>query len=135
MKKILIGAGIGIGVLMIIGIFIFMFVLAGIGKTADVVDKEFTKQEQKIVDDKNKLKLENVKREGEYIRGSVTNTLGYKISYLEIGIKYLDKDKVKLNDDMTNTTDLEKGEKWKFEFMVFDDYNSYQIKINDLSVY
>jgi flagellar basal body-associated protein FliL len=135
MKKILIGAGAGIIILLIILIFVFMFILAGIGKTADVVDKELTKQEQKHTDDKNKLKLENVKREGEYIRGEVTNTLDYKISYLEIGIKYLDKDKVKLNDDITNTTDLEVGEKWKFEFMIFNDYNSYQIKINDLSVY
>jgi flagellar basal body-associated protein FliL len=135
MKKILIGAAIGIGVLMIIGIFIFMFILAGIGKTADVVDKEIKKVEQKQIDDKEKLKLENVKREGEYIRGEVTNTLGYKISYLEIGIKYMDKDKAKLSDDLTNTTDLEKGEKWKFEFMVFDKYDSYEIKINDVSNY
>lgn len=135
MKKILIGAAIGIGVLMIIGIFIFMFVLAGIGKTADVVDKEIKKVEQKQIDDKEKLKLENVKREGEYIRGEVTNTLGYEISYLEIGVKYLDKDKKKINDDMTNTTDLEKGETWKFEFYILDDYNTYEIKINDLSNY
>jgi len=52
MKKILIGAGIGFAALLLIFVFIFMFVLAGIGKTADVVDKELTKQEQKIVDDK-----------------------------------------------------------------------------------
>jgi flagellar basal body-associated protein FliL len=135
MKKILIGVGIGIAALLLIFVFIFMFVLAGVGKTADVVDKEIKKVEQKEVNDKEKLKLENVKRQGEYIRGEVTNTLGYKISYLEIGIKYLDKNKVKLNDDLANTTDLEKGEKWKFSFMVFDKYDSYEIKINDLSNY
>jgi flagellar basal body-associated protein FliL len=135
MKKILIGVGIGVGALLLIGIFIFMFVLAGIGKTADVVDKEFTKQEQKLVDDKNKLKIENVQKKGDYITGEITNTLDYKISYLEIGIKYMDKDKTKLSDDLTNTTEFEKGEKWKFEFMVFDEYDSYEIKINDLSNY
>lgn len=135
MKKILIGAGIGFAALLLIFVFIFMFVLAGIGKSADIVDKEITKHEQKIVDDKAKLKIENIKKSGDTITGEITNTLDYKISYLEIGIKYLDKDKTKLSDDMTNTTDFEKGEKWKFEFMVFDKFDSYEIKINDLSNY
>ena len=136
MKKILIGAVIGVVALIIIVGVAGIVMLAGIGKTADVIDKEITKQEIKNVDDKNKLKITNIKKSGDTISGEVKNTLDYKIGYLEVSIKYLDKNKKKLSDDMEITTDLEKGETWKFDFYLFqEDFDSYSIKINELSNY
>lgn len=131
MKKIFIGIGITLAIFFIIVISIIVsLVTAG-----NAVVNEEIKQQEKIESDVSKLEVKDIKKVGDKLEGTITNTLEYPIDYLEINFKFFDKDGIKIEDNMTNTTNFSIGETWKFEIFLFEEeFQTYEYELN-MSVY
>jgi hypothetical protein len=131
MKKFLIGGTIGFVLFLLIGLFLFFGILAGVGGGANEVVKEIERNENKLTSDANKLKIENIKIKGDYIEGSIKNTLDYEVKTLTIEANFYDKEGAKLDSSIDLVQDLKQNEVWKFKIWAYGhEKDSYKLKLD-----
>lgn len=68
------------------------------------------------------------------VEGVLGNNSGETVDYVEVGATFYDEEGRRVEDNYTNTTDLEDGEEWLFEILTTldaDEFEEYEIGIRD----
>jgi hypothetical protein len=118
-----------------IGLFLFLifFVLIGglmsLGFSVNNKTQNYEQQQKKDI---KTLKIENVKVDGKYITGTIKNTLDYDLKYICIEALFYNKNKEIINNSIDNLSSLYKDNKWRFNILILDEYDSYQLSITDI---
>ncbi|MGE5438028.1 MAG: FxLYD domain-containing protein [Syntrophothermus sp.] len=123
----------GILIFLAISIIVCIILISVLGSSSNIIDKELKKEEQKIELNKNKLKLADIKKDGEFITGIFRNTLKEDIKYICITATTYDDKKNKINDYISNTTNLKPNQSWKFKIWICEKYHKCNVKITDLN--
>jgi len=130
MKKIIIGSVIGIIFFICLLFVIVVGILGAVGTGAAAVSNEIEQSEIERTNDIEKLEVLDPKLDGDYITGSIKNTLGKDISSITINFDLYDSDGNKISDTLDMTDNLKMGKTWKFKAYVYDeDVNSFEYSI------
>lgn len=112
-------------------ILILVALFVGVGLVSGCATETDYQQETSVGDEEQretgsstsqKVKILNYEDEvGEFgnmqVVGTAKNVADQRLNYVEIKVKFYNKDKVLLESFMDNTNDLSPGEKWRFKVM------------------